>query len=273
MENNQNIGDVINSTASNFNIFNKQLENYFTKQEINAEIKKLEKRKLPKCIYYVWGISVFSVIISLLTIIFLHDSSNNLIALATTLIITFVGTLVTFIVVSNYAQVKDIKDDSNQKIEKFDQKLEDLQKNLDKKIEKFDQKIEDLQKNLDKKTEKFNDFQRILDINHSESKGNFYEITGNAPLAVEFYLSAILQTLNLNDKDGIYFDVRLLQSNIYRMRHKNNLSDIFRTDKIQNQINLIQNHHNYRELPNVKSAINDMIDEIHNENFTASNHN
>jgi hypothetical protein len=72
----------------------------------------LEKQnKLPKWVYWVWLISIVALGLSLSSIFWGYDITWNVEILSTAILLTFIGILATFVVVSNYVQVKDVKDE------------------------------------------------------------------------------------------------------------------------------------------------------------------
>jgi hypothetical protein len=113
------------------NIINENVENT-SENKKSVEIKKWFYEQLSK--YFLLGI----IMILLGTIIFCLipkiDITNNYVSA----IFGFVGILATFVVVSNYAQVKDVKDEFDRQVKdiegKFEEKIEKLEKNNDEKI-------------------------------------------------------------------------------------------------------------------------------------------
>ncbi|MDR1544370.1 MAG: hypothetical protein LBS50_08210 [Prevotellaceae bacterium] len=126
MGNFQKIGDIDNSQIKDIVSGNKTTKNEILKENFDVEnlikrIEKLENRTIPKWVYWVWIISILGLLFSLVSILFLNHGNNILITIATTLILSFVGILATFIVISNYAQVKEIEIKfkvENEKLEK-----------------------------------------------------------------------------------------------------------------------------------------------------------
>ena len=126
MENNQSIGDIKNSILNGVNI-NSQIMPILNIIEIQSKDiddlrNKMENIKTERYSYWmlllkIFGFSVlFFVIAVLLKKIFDFEISND------SIVITFVGIMATFIVISNYLQVKEVKD-------KFDINIKELNTN------------------------------------------------------------------------------------------------------------------------------------------------
>ncbi|GHU85415.1 hypothetical protein FACS1894153_0590 [Bacteroidia bacterium] len=101
----------------------------------NLEIKKLEKKI--KCLkLWFWIPSVLSATIMILCICIILCKWDT--KLDTSLIISFVGILATFVVISSYSQVKDIEN----KFEKAISELKDKTEEIDKLKQKADNLVE-----------------------------------------------------------------------------------------------------------------------------------
>jgi hypothetical protein len=136
----------INQVSENGDIINSYTGDVFVdKSNNNSNSNKSEKEGKPKkennWLYLMlknkWFL-IGIIIILMGWIIFLHfhiiTNPNDV-----TLILAFVGILATFVVVSNYAQVKDIERKFEKKIEKldtnFDEKIKETESNLLKNID------------------------------------------------------------------------------------------------------------------------------------------
>ena len=110
---------------------------------MSKEDKKEEKIKsLPCWVYWVWLIAIVSLSLSLLCCcVFVFPYTNwEVNAVSTGIVLTFVGILATFVVISNYMQVKDVKDEykdslSTIKLE-YDAKINTLEEKMEAIIEK-----------------------------------------------------------------------------------------------------------------------------------------
>jgi len=90
----------------------------------------IKMKSIPQWVYYVWLIAIASLALSITAffICVFPFVTWNVETVSIGIVLGFVGILATFIVVSNYAQVKDIE-------RKFDKKI----KEVDKRIEKLDE--------------------------------------------------------------------------------------------------------------------------------------
>ncbi|MDR0681791.1 MAG: hypothetical protein LBG15_08095 [Dysgonamonadaceae bacterium] len=97
----------------------------------NNRFEKLKKEylrvKYPKWVYWVWLTSIVALILSIAAIYMDSGLIWNVESVSISIVLAFVGILATFIVIGNYAQVKDIE-------KKFDDKMVDNSTNFDKKV-------------------------------------------------------------------------------------------------------------------------------------------
>ena len=137
MGNTINIGmDNNGNITIDYNEFNSAVNTIVEKKisELEKKTRKKERKK-PKCCFWkriksficsYWFLT--GVIIVLLgAILFCHiykiTNSNN-----TTIVLAFVGILATFVVISNYAQTKEVKDDVKEQNKKIEYLLNDIEK-------------------------------------------------------------------------------------------------------------------------------------------------
>jgi hypothetical protein len=143
MENNQSIGNVINGVVENANV-NNQIASMFNsdedqlnriknlENEINSlgiRISKTESKSkinLPKWVYWIWLISIIALGISITSIFWGYNIKWNVEIVSTTIILGFVGILATFVVISNYVQVRDIENKVNSYIGGMQSIMEDV---------------------------------------------------------------------------------------------------------------------------------------------------
>jgi len=133
MENKQNIGSVKNSLLRNINANNQinsiyeligELSNKVDTIKINtSKINSIEKQKYSyiKLLLYIVGLTIpfFALFILLNHFIGFGLSEDSI-------VLTFVGIAVTFVVVSNYMQVSDIKYEFDKRVDKIKEELTSL---------------------------------------------------------------------------------------------------------------------------------------------------
>ena len=88
------------------------------------------RNALPKWVYWVWLISILGLGLAVASLFIRVSYRWNVELVSTAIILTFVGLLATFIVVSNYAHVKDIEN-------RFSNKLVILHEDLNRQINKI----------------------------------------------------------------------------------------------------------------------------------------
>jgi hypothetical protein len=87
------------------------------KGDIDVKINDSNRpKKMPSWVYWTWLISIVSLGFSIAAIFSCYSIKWNVEVVSTAIILTFVGVLATFVVISNYVQVKDIE-------RKFDDKI------------------------------------------------------------------------------------------------------------------------------------------------------
>ncbi|MDR0829228.1 MAG: hypothetical protein LBN95_03840 [Prevotellaceae bacterium] len=121
MLNNQQTGDIIHSNIIGANIL-------CNENNTNAQ-------KTPKWVYWFWLPCIIAIGLSIASIFIVADIKWNVEVVSTAIILGFVGILATFIVVSNYLQVKDIE-------KKFEDRVGELDKKFKEKIKYNIQKNE-----------------------------------------------------------------------------------------------------------------------------------
>jgi hypothetical protein len=144
MESNQNIGDVTNSTLQGVNV-NTQIETSLKEQtdridelknnilpplnERLSEIEKLKTKwfasKKEKYFTIFYWVSGFSFLLSIIAICGAFICKNTVIV-EESIVLTFVGILATFVVVSNYSQVHSIENKVNSYINSIQSIKDDL---------------------------------------------------------------------------------------------------------------------------------------------------
>jgi hypothetical protein len=138
-------GAEIKINANEFKpIINQQLKLLLNERgidKIEKQIKGLKdnvNRKIPKWVYWIWLISIIALGLSLTSIFWGYNIKWNVEIISTSIILAFVGILATFVVVSNYAQVKEIKDEFKSKITEIEKETTKL---IDNKITDYDYTI------------------------------------------------------------------------------------------------------------------------------------
>jgi hypothetical protein len=141
MENGQNVEGVLNSNLQGVNVNNQnkegdgvrfhivQEEQNLTIEQVNVRIEGIEKKIenftkrtekinrlkknfcLPAWVYWVWLISIIALGLSISSIFYGYNIKMDIKIVSTAIILGFVGILATFIVVSNYMQVKSVQDE------------------------------------------------------------------------------------------------------------------------------------------------------------------
>jgi len=149
MENNQTIKGV-NVNGNNDSII---ANNIFS----NSSDVKYSKQ-LPKWVYWVWIISIFSLGFSITCCFkFIFPFTNwNVSAVSVGFVLGFVGILATIVLINNYSQVQQVKQDTKdeiaQIINKTDDRIRILKSDFDENINRIDK----LQSDLDRIPEEIN---------------------------------------------------------------------------------------------------------------------
>jgi hypothetical protein len=84
------------------------------------------KSNLPKWVYWVWLISIIAMGFSITSIFWGYNIKWNVEIVSTAIILGFVGILATFVVISNYIQVRDIENKVNSYIDGMQSIMEDV---------------------------------------------------------------------------------------------------------------------------------------------------
>jgi len=161
---NQQIGDVSDSILSDVNNANDEIRLQIVNsvngddvrlQKNEADISKCltdisnlqkavseltetlkEKCNMPKWVYWVWLVGIIALAVSLTTFFCsVFPSVNwNVEAVSAGIVLTFVGVLATFVVISNLAQVSDVKNDVKTAIKELQEKVGTFEKTMSKNI-------------------------------------------------------------------------------------------------------------------------------------------
>jgi gas vesicle protein len=180
MKNNQTIGDVKDSFLENVN--ENIQENHNTdikklKDEIKKLSKKIDESKNEKYPYMNILIAIFGLtFFFFLFAVFLNKTYDFGIS-DDSVVLTFVGIAATFVVVSNYMQIKEIET-------KYEKNIDDIAKKVDEKEKgiksDFDKKIEKIQNEFDEFENKIEDIENLRTYYLS----NFPKYTTNVSFTV-----------------------------------------------------------------------------------------
>jgi hypothetical protein len=157
-------------------------------------------------VFFLFG---FSVLFSLSSIC-LHVS--NVIITSESIVLTFIGVLATFIVIGNYSQVTDIRNDTFTQIKNY---KDEIQNKIDE-LEKLHVKVKDA-------TEKINLIEKRTNFNSAEANRIYGNITTEKKmnrLAVSYYIDAVY-FYYISDKDSTARIDRLLLVIIDLLRPEN----------------------------------------------------
>jgi predicted RNase H-like nuclease (RuvC/YqgF family) len=130
----KNLSERIESFQNRNNELGKEIAEL--KEQIQN--KNSKTKMLPKWVYWVWLVSLASFGLSISCIFFGYNIKWNVEIVSTSIILTFVGVLATFVVVSNYAQTKDIQRDFENKVKEIKEQFGDIEKKL---LDQIDEKI------------------------------------------------------------------------------------------------------------------------------------
>ena len=178
-----------NNANGNIDADVKQINNFSEfKEEINIKIDDLQKqakRNIPKWVYWVWLISIIAFGFSIAAL-FIRISYNwNVEFLSRAIILAFVGILATFIVISNYAQVKEVKDE-------FKTKVAGIERMIDEKVSDVNTKMN-------------NNHQKYIQIIRAMSeyeKGAFFLTYDDKSISLSSYMHS-LDMINFVHEDDI----------------------------------------------------------------------
>jgi predicted Holliday junction resolvase-like endonuclease len=125
------ISDLANNTKQDLCDFKINFENENQKKftKLEEEIEN-SKKSIPKWVYWVWLIVIIALGLSVASLFIKVSYNWNVELVSTSIILTFVGILATFIVVGNYMQVRDIKSEIKDRIDA-------LEKDFNGKIKMF----------------------------------------------------------------------------------------------------------------------------------------
>jgi hypothetical protein len=107
------------------------------------DIANLLEKNTPKWVYWVWTISIIALGLSLTSIFWGYNIKWNVEVISTAIILTFVGVLATFVVIGNYAQVKDIKDEFRKQMDISSKMEQELKKEIEIQVELTKRNITD----------------------------------------------------------------------------------------------------------------------------------
>jgi hypothetical protein len=171
-------------------------------QQTNS-LKKLlrgEKSLLSKVISWFNNYWIIVIIIALMCIDICCHISWNIIE-SDHIVLTFVGVLATFVVVSNYSQVKEVKDESNVRISdikneldhKYDKRMTELSDN----VNSLSAMVGALKTTLDilaksKRTSLEPSSYKILEIDRQQIVDNYYILIKDIPIEIE-YLNVFIE--------------------------------------------------------------------------------
>lgn len=127
------------------------------------------KDHLPKWVYWVWLTAIVSLGIAITTL-FIGVTPYvcwNVETVSLSIILAFVGILATFVVVSNYWQVKEIESKFYLKVQeienKFDAQVKDIEGKFKVKVneikDEFEKQVKDLNKNFQENIDKYKDIE------------------------------------------------------------------------------------------------------------------
>jgi hypothetical protein len=80
----------------------------------------VKEKKLPRWVYWVWLISIVALCFSFASIFSRYSIKWNIEIVSTSIILTFIGIIATFIVVGNYVQVIKIENQFNERIKEIE---------------------------------------------------------------------------------------------------------------------------------------------------------
>jgi hypothetical protein len=257
MENNQSIRDVINSILKDVNA-NTQIESTLNLVEtLNEQIivlkndivklnPQIKKRKIPSWLWILLTSIVGAIIFIGAMILFqrcfgFEASYEN----GTTIVLGFVGIAATFIVVSNYAQVREIE-------RKFENKVNEIEGNVNNTINerlqefsKVETRITDAEKNVKDLEQKHKRLYSELLYRIHETKGIAYENV-DAKKSITHYLLAIENMFNENNR----IDATVILGEVNALwEGRDAVKQIFKNDSISDTIHRIKRHPNYAAIP------------------------
>lgn len=129
---------------------------------------------------YYLGIVGFAIVISLISI---SLNISNLVICNETIVLTFIGIIATFIVIGNYSQVAEIRNNTKSQME-----------SLDKKIQTKIKEFENLHDEILTATEKLNEIEKKTYLNSAEGSRLYGNLTKERSLFVQsvaHYIDAV----------------------------------------------------------------------------------
>ena len=188
--NNQSIGDIIDSILKDVNV-NNQIKSCldligWQSDKINELEKQISSsgKKLPCWVYWVWLIVIVSLGLSVSSLFIRVGYNWNVEIVSISIILAFVGILATFVVISNYAQAREIKNEYDKKTKELESKFEEKTVVVEN---KFKSEIQAIEKLFNEKLKETEDRVELLSnhvsyslfdiyLNNKEYKQAFYSL-------------------------------------------------------------------------------------------------
>jgi hypothetical protein len=259
MKNKQQIGDITDSLLSDVNV-NQQIKDLAEAvQLLNENRTKCEKGEEPlkskhpyrNILLWITGLSVVYFGLA----VFLNKHCDFGIT-PDSVVITFAGILATFIVVSNYMQVKEIKDDFTVKSTKFESEIQKVRNEItsqyDVPIEKMkvlDKRIEELGNNY----ESINNRLTCLSFEFKFMQGVVYEgISINE--SINNYLCALEMALDESNRMN-----SILVFNKFYILCDNRKDEVVQIMKNNSTMDKIRLHKNYSIIKDLDNHLKSML--------------
>jgi cell division protein ZapA (FtsZ GTPase activity inhibitor) len=178
------------------------------KKLIEDKINNIEtgiKKALPKWVYWVWSIAIVSSGFAI-TALFIGVTPYvcwNVETVSLSIILTFVGILATVIVVSNYSQVKEIRNEFEIRI-----------KNIEGKFEKQTEKLDNAFNKVVKYWVDFPDDETEEKINNFFNKYNVLSIIKN-----EYKPGSLYYTVNVSNYEDSQISLFLIENSYSAARY------------------------------------------------------
>lgn len=206
---------------------------------LDVRLKKIEPiLKFPSWVYWIWLVGIVSLALSLIAIFcgVVPYTNWNVEIVSISIVLGFVGILATFIVVSNYMQVKEIEKKFDGKTEKLDTMIMELKK--------------EISTNSETKAELYSEIYM--------TKGLIYENI-DIENSILHYLLAILFSLKIPDR----LQAHLILDNIFRLNRDRGISKLLNSELIKSNIKEVQTHENYDI---IRNSFEELLNKITNKN-------
>lgn len=226
--------------------------------DLKKENWKKKCHKLIKCFFSNWFLWIVLLFFGLGITMFLkfypitEDKQVSV-------VLAFVGIAATFIVVSNYAQVKEVKD----KVDTYIDKINAFEESINKVRADVFAQVRQIESNLSTKIGEME--KRVANNNmgiYSEiyrAKGLIYETHGDINKAISNYLTSIQSALELSYtppmSDFIRVQAAFTIDEMIRLGKSRDISDIISTEDISRQINKIKSHLHYAKIKDMFNQI------------------